>query len=49
MKTGPDKGGFMTNYYRRLNKYHASIVVDGEPDEVTGEALNEYVMLRHQG
>jgi len=48
MKTGPDNGGFMTNYYRRLNKYDARIVVDGESDKVRGEALNEYVMLHHQ-
>ena len=49
MKTGPDKGGFMTNYYRRLNKYDARITVDGGTDEIAGEALNEYVLLRHQG
>jgi hypothetical protein len=47
MKTDPDKGGYSTHYYRRLNKYDARIVVDGQPDVVSGEALNEYVLLRH--
>jgi predicted secreted hydrolase len=49
MKTGPDRGGFTTNYYRRLNKYNASIIVDGLTEDVSGQALNEYVLLRHPG
>ena len=49
MKTGPDRGGFTTNYYRRLNKYNARINIDGVGEEVSGEALNEYVLLRHPG
>ena len=46
MKTDADPGGFTTNYYRRLNKYDARIKIEGKTDEVSGEAFNEYVLLR---
>lgn len=42
----PDEAGFITNYYRRLNKYDAKITVDGKTVTVTGEAINEHVLLR---
>jgi predicted secreted hydrolase len=39
-------GGSSTNYFRRLNKYNARIKVGNSTDEVSGQALNEYVLLR---
>jgi predicted secreted hydrolase len=47
MKTDPvTAGGFTTNYFRRLNEYNARIMIDGSTEEVSGEAFNEYVLLR---
>jgi predicted secreted hydrolase len=42
----PDPGGFVSNYYRRLNTYDARITIDGKSVTITGEAINEHVLLR---
>jgi len=46
MKSDPDHGGFTTNYFRRQNKYDARIKIGDSIDDVSGQALNEYVLLR---
>ena len=42
----PDDAGFISYYYRRFNKYDARITIDGKPITVTGDAINEHVLLR---
>ncbi|MBN1375896.1 MAG: hypothetical protein JXA01_07055 [Dehalococcoidia bacterium] len=42
--TGP--GGSNTNYFRRLNSYNARIKMGETVEEVSSQALNEYVLLK---
>ena len=46
IKSEADPNGHTSYYYRRLNKYDARITIDGKTSIVTGEAINEHVLLR---
>jgi hypothetical protein len=46
IKSEPDPNGRTSYYYRRLNRYDARITVDGRTSVVSGDAINEHVLLR---